>query len=108
MPPLLAPLVGREYGGGAAGGGGAGAGPLQRSKSSAAVPTGGGAGEKGGFLAKTKSILRKRSSATGIKTHADGGISFAPRGGGLPDVGEERDVEGGGVGRLGKRLSKRK
>lgn len=92
MPQLLAPLVTQEPNlarGGAS--------QLQRSMSAAAVQ-----GEKGGFLAKTKSILRKRSSATGIKAHGDEPISFAPT---MTNLMEESGAESK---KLAKRLSRRR
>lgn len=91
MPQLLAPLAAaHEYDLGRGSGGEGG--PLHRSASSAAITA-----QKGGFLAKTRSILRKRSSTSGIK---DGAISFAPT---MPNVMEEH---GGSM--LGKKLSRRK
>ncbi|KAF8531900.1 hypothetical protein JB92DRAFT_1948078 [Gautieria morchelliformis] len=90
MPPLLAPLVVQEPNLGRVG-----PGQLQRSASSAVIGA-----EKGGFLAKTKSILRKRSS--GIRTHADGAISFAPT---MPNLTEENSAESK---KLAKRLSRKK
>lgn len=92
MPQLLAPLAAQEYNIERNG-----SGQLHRSASSAAIT-----GEKGGFLSKTKSILRKRTSSSGIKTHTDGAISFAPT---MPNLVEENGMDSG---KLGKRLSKKK
>ncbi|KIJ46356.1 hypothetical protein M422DRAFT_29230 [Sphaerobolus stellatus SS14] len=66
MPPLLAPLAAQDKNSGAR------SGPLQRSQSSA-TPA-----EKGGLFSRTKSLLRKRSSASGLRLGANGGISFTP------------------------------
>ena len=76
-------------------GGGGGAPHLQRSMSSAT--------EKGGFLSKTRSILRKRTSTIGVRTLGSGAISFSPTPT-VPNLMEE-DMENR---KSGKRLSRKK
>ncbi|KAF8579022.1 hypothetical protein K439DRAFT_429601 [Ramaria rubella] len=88
MPRPLAPQA-QEYNFGRGG-----TGQLQRSMSTAPVSS-----EKGGFLSKTKSLLRKRGSTTGIRTHADGAITFTPS---MSNLKEEN------VAKLGKKLSRKK
>jgi len=97
MPQPLAPQDSFRRGG------------LQRSISALAPPSSLGNKAGGGLLAKTRSILRKRNSSAGIKTHVDGPVSLAQQTD-PPNWYENQvpSLSNGGAAKLGKRLSKRK